>query len=149
MWDLGVPQCSATVLYEDNDTATAMANAQKPTSRTRHMDIKFKVLCEWVELDLVQLERVDTTLNMANHFTKQLGPILFQRHNDYILGHVPPPYSSEYQWMRGLVHQKTTVADDPVMDTSHCTIAAAAARLSVDWSLVTEFFQAPLYVQVD
>ena len=25
-WDLGIPQCSATVLYEDNDVATTMAN---------------------------------------------------------------------------------------------------------------------------
>lgn len=30
LWDLGIPQCSATVLYEDNDAATSMANAQKP-----------------------------------------------------------------------------------------------------------------------
>ncbi len=40
LWDLGVPQEAATVLYEDNDACTAMGNAQKPTSRTRHMDIK-------------------------------------------------------------------------------------------------------------
>jgi hypothetical protein len=39
MWDLGVvPQQAASILYKDNDGCTAMANAQKPTSRTRHMD---------------------------------------------------------------------------------------------------------------
>ena len=31
MWDLGVPQCSATIAYEDNDACTMMAQAQKPT----------------------------------------------------------------------------------------------------------------------
>ena len=51
--------------YEDNDAATAMANAQKPTTRTRHLDIKYNVLSEWVERDLVTLERVSTTQNMA------------------------------------------------------------------------------------
>ena len=46
LWDLGVPQDAATLLYEDNDACTDMANAQKPTTRTRHMDIKYNVLCE-------------------------------------------------------------------------------------------------------
>jgi hypothetical protein len=31
LWDLGIPQESATILYEDNDACTAMGNAQKPT----------------------------------------------------------------------------------------------------------------------
>jgi len=47
LWDLGVPQEAATLLYEDNDACTAMANAQKPTPRTRHMDIKYFSLSEW------------------------------------------------------------------------------------------------------
>jgi hypothetical protein len=55
LWELGIPQHAATVIYEDNDGATAMANAQKPTSRTRHMDIRFFALSEWVERDLVIL----------------------------------------------------------------------------------------------
>ncbi len=38
--DLGIPQEAATVLYEDNNGCTAMGNAQKSTSRTRHMNIK-------------------------------------------------------------------------------------------------------------
>ena len=39
LWDLGIPQQAATVLYEDNDACTAMANAQKTTTRTRHKNI--------------------------------------------------------------------------------------------------------------
>jgi hypothetical protein len=31
LWDLGVPQEAATLLYKDNDGCTAMGNAQKPT----------------------------------------------------------------------------------------------------------------------
>jgi hypothetical protein len=55
LWELGIPQHAATVVYEDNDGVTAMANAQKPSSRTRHMDIRFFALSEWVERDLVIL----------------------------------------------------------------------------------------------
>ena len=101
LWDLGIPQTAATLLYEDNDACTAMANAQKPTPRTRHMDIKYHVLCEWVERDLLKLIRIHTSLNMADHFTKALGPALFHRHVDYILGHVPPTYSPEGRRLLG------------------------------------------------
>ena len=41
MHDLGIPQDAASVIYEDNEGAIAMANAQKPTTRTRHMDIRY------------------------------------------------------------------------------------------------------------
>ena len=56
LWDLQVPQEATTVLFEDNGSCTAMGNAQKPTSRTRHIDIKYFTLCDWVERDLMLLE---------------------------------------------------------------------------------------------
>ena len=77
LWDLGIPQEAATLLYEDNDACTAMANAQKPTPRTRHIDIKYFSLCDWVERDLMLLERIDTKINMSDHFTKNLSKTLF------------------------------------------------------------------------
>ena len=93
LWDLGIPQSKATLLYEDNDACTAMANARKPTPRTRHIDIKWFTLCDWVERDLIKLVRVHTSLNIADQMTKSLGPTLFHRHNDYLMGHVPPDYA--------------------------------------------------------
>ena len=93
LWDLGIPQSKATLLYEDNDACTAMANARKPTPRTRYIDIKWFTLCDWVERDLIKLVRVHTSLNIADQMTKSLGPTLFHRHNDYLLGHVPPAYA--------------------------------------------------------
>ena len=93
LWDLHIPQEAATLLYEDNDGCTAMGNAQKPTTRTRHIDIKYFSLCDWVERDLMILERIDTSINMADHLTKALQPTLFHRHADYLLGHIPPTYS--------------------------------------------------------
>jgi hypothetical protein len=39
------------------------------------------------------LERIDTTINMSDHFTKGLSRALFHRHADYLLGHIPPVYS--------------------------------------------------------
>jgi hypothetical protein len=96
LWDIGIPQAAASILYEDNNACIAMAMAQKPTPRTRHMDIKYHALCELVERDLLKLECIDTTVNLADHFTKQLGRTLFHRHVDYIFGKVPPSYSAAY-----------------------------------------------------
>jgi hypothetical protein len=39
LWELNVPQEAATITYEDNNACATMANAQKPSPRTQHMDI--------------------------------------------------------------------------------------------------------------
>jgi hypothetical protein len=90
LWDLNVPQEAATITYEDNDACTAMANAQKPSPRTVHMDIKYFALCNWVEQVLLILDWIDTKINLADPFTKALECIAFHRHVNFILGHVPP-----------------------------------------------------------
>ena len=41
LWDLNIPQHTASLLYDDNNGHIAMANEGKPTPRTRHIDIKF------------------------------------------------------------------------------------------------------------
>lgn len=152
MWDLGVPQSAATIAYEDNDACTAMANAQKPTARTRHIDTRYHALCEWVERDLIKLERVDTSRNMADHFTKQLTPTLFNRHVDYIMGHVPPQYSPCYNYLKDLLQSTkkkikptfpppiTITPQTSAHDITDLPTAAAAAKvfinLSTSWSRI-------------
>lgn len=67
--DLNIPQEAATLLYEDNNGCTTMGNTQKPTPWTHHIDIKYFSLCEWVERDLILLDRIDTSINMSDHLT--------------------------------------------------------------------------------
>ena len=69
-----------------------MANAQQPTKRTRHMDIKTFALQDWVERDLIRLKRINTSDNYADVMTKATGRTLFYRHMNYILGKIPPSY---------------------------------------------------------
>jgi len=129
LWDLGIPQEAATVLYEDNDACTAMGNAQKPTPRTRHMDIKYFSICEWVDRDLMHLERIDTSINMADHFTKALTRALFHRHADFLLGHVPPSYSPVYQSIVGTYQNDYTALEHLVPESYTTPTCAAAARV--------------------
>ena len=129
LWDLGIPQEAATVLYEDNDACTVMGNAQKTTPRTRHMDIKYFSICEWVDHDLMHLERIDTTINMADHFTKALTRALFHRHADFLLGHVPPMYSPVYQSIIGTYTNEYKAFEHMVPESFTTPTCAAAARV--------------------
>ena len=70
---INISQDEATTLYIDNNGALLMANAQQPTRRTRHMDIKHFALLDWVERDLVVMKRINTTDNYADSMTKSLG----------------------------------------------------------------------------
>jgi hypothetical protein len=130
LWDLGVPQLAASIIYKDNDACIAMANAQKPTTRTRQMDIKYHVLCEWVERDLLVLSRVDTSVNMSDHFTKQLGPTLFHRHVDYIMGRIPPHYT---QWFCKLFRSTSRAVPARTVPASAQPIAVVRAQLYAHW----------------
>jgi hypothetical protein len=92
MEDIGIPQTDATVLYEDNNGALLMANAQQPTRRTRHMEIKHFALLDWVEWDLLILHHIPTQNNVADAMTKPLERNLFYRHFDTYMGHRIPDY---------------------------------------------------------
>jgi hypothetical protein len=131
LWDLNIPQEAATIVYEDNDGCTAMGSAQKPTTSTRHIDIKYFALCNWIARNLIHLEPINTSINIANHLTKPLSQILFHWHADFLLGHVPPKYSPVYQ------HTITTYRDciedniDRFLPDSFTTpMTARAARIS-------------------
>ncbi len=93
--DLGVPQQTATVLYEDNNGALMMANAQQPTRRTRHMDIKYFSLLDWVERDMTILQGISTHDNAADAMTKFLPQQLFYRHMDTYMGKRIPKHITD------------------------------------------------------
>ena len=123
-----IPQEAATLLYEDNDGCTAVGNTQKPTTRTRHIDIKYFSLCNWVERDLMLLERIDTSIYMADHLTKALSPTLFHRHANFLLGHIPPTYLPVYLSLVGLLPNHTPNVDKFIPNSFTTPITARAAR---------------------
>ena len=88
----------------------------QPTTRTCHTDIRYFPICDWVEQDLMLLERVDLSQKMADHFTKCLDRVAFYCHTDYIMGHVAPSYSPLYK--------PGYVTNAP---------AAAAAKLTIEY----------------
>ena len=92
--EIGLEQDNATILYEDNQGALLMANAQRPTKRTRHMDVKHFAIQQWVAQDLLTMKRISTNDNYADVLTKATGRILFYRHIDHIMGYIKPQYAA-------------------------------------------------------
>ena len=88
--DLNVSQDKATVLFEDNRGALLMAQQRQPTKRTRHMDVKYFAVSDWVEKDLITVTAIPTAENVADAFTKQTPRNLFYRHYDKLIGRVIP-----------------------------------------------------------
>ena len=95
--EIQIPQSDATILSIDNKGALLMANAQKPTRRTRHVEMKHFALLDWVERDLLNLVSVSSSDNIADALTKSLGRILHYRHFDKITGRIKPTYAMSTQ----------------------------------------------------
>jgi hypothetical protein len=51
--EINMPQDAATILFIDNNGALMMGNAQQPTRRTRHLDLKKFAILDWIQRDLV------------------------------------------------------------------------------------------------
>ena len=87
---------------------------------------KYFSLCEWVERDLILLDRIDTFINMSDHLTKPVQPLLFHQHADFLLGHVQPPsYSPVYSNIVGK-YTNHTVDVNKFTPTSFTTALTAA-----------------------
>jgi len=90
--DIGLEQEEATVLFEDNNGALLMANAQQPTKRTRHINIKHFAILDWVEMDMLLLHDISMHDNTADAMTKPLMKQLFYHHYDTYMGLRIPKY---------------------------------------------------------
>jgi hypothetical protein len=118
-----------------------MGNAQKLTSCICHIDTKNFLICEWVERDLVLLDRIDTLINMSNHLTKALQPPLFHRHSDFLLGHIPLMYSPVYQTTVGHITNHTVDLDLFVPQSFTTPLTAAAARVNAP--IASDYLHSP------
>ena len=119
-----------------------MGNAQKPTKRTRNMDVQYFALDEWIERDLLHLARVDTKSNVVDNFTKALTRILFHRHADVTLGHIPPSYSPLARTRVGSNSQSPPTLYE-VDNLPSCAAAAKVVAPTDPWGFVqtmTPFF---------
>jgi hypothetical protein len=91
--DMGFVQEHPTEIQADNRGAMQMANAQQPTRRTRHIDMKQFVILQWSEEDLISFTDCPSALLVADSLTKQTGRTKYYEHMDIIMGRRRPKYS--------------------------------------------------------
>ena len=72
-----------------------MANSEKPTSRTRHIDIQHFSLQEWIKNGDLKLTHIPGTDNPLDALTKALGWVLHRRHCLQMMGLLGPPHTYE------------------------------------------------------
>jgi hypothetical protein len=125
--DINIEQQEATVLFEDNHGALMMANAQQPTRRMCHMDIKHFALLDWVEMDLLTLEAIHTSDNAADAMTKPLTKQTFTRHFDTYMGKMIPEYG-----------KRSNKQDVQKVHTSHYHFNPSNACVREDYTVRTK-----------
>ena len=94
--DLGFVQDNPTCLLINNTGAVFMVNAQAPTKRTRHVDIRYFGLLNWSHhAGQIEAKAISTDANISDSLaslTKATGEIKFHQHADIFMGKVPPTY---------------------------------------------------------
>jgi len=83
--ELGFPQLSPTVIYNDNQAAIAMSKQSFSSSSTRHMKIKFHYIRQLVKDGSVKVNFLPTTSMVADMMTKALDRVLFERFRKMLL----------------------------------------------------------------
>jgi hypothetical protein len=84
--DLGFPQTSPTLLYEDNLSTIHLVNNGNDKGKTKHMDVRYHYVKELVDTGKIILQHLSTTKMISDILTKPLvsGPFLLLR--DKLLG---------------------------------------------------------------
>ena len=70
-----------------------MANAQQPTKRTRHVEMKYFACLQWVEDELITYDATSSSANYADSLSKPTGATKFHEHMDVLSGRRRPSYS--------------------------------------------------------
>ena len=92
--DLNITQQHPTVVYEDNRGCLEMTKALKPTKRTRHVETRCFAVLDWVQTDIIDVRKINTSDNSSDVLTKPTGRTIFYRHHDTIMGRRIPTYRS-------------------------------------------------------
>ena len=85
--DMGYLQKKPTNIWEDNDATIKIVNTNRPTPRSRHINVRYFGLQEWRQLGEIALSHLPGIINPADALTKALGWVLHHRHVRFMMGH--------------------------------------------------------------
>ena len=86
MWSLNMSVELPVVVRVDNVGAIYLANNLNTSQRTKHIDVRYNYVREFVEDDFIKIYFVRTDENDADIFTKNTTTDIFQRHSAKLVG---------------------------------------------------------------
>jgi hypothetical protein len=119
--ELGLEQLHPTDIQVDNRGARQLTNAQQPTRRTRHIDMKDFCILQWTEEEQINYKDVATALNVSDSLSKPTGRIKFHEHMDIMMGRRKPIY----------VHSTTTAQTTPSLRDTYPEIFSTCSNLNL------------------
>ena len=84
--ELSLPQPGASTVKVDNQALQLNANSEKYSSRSKHFSLRTETIREYTRLGRIRLDKVHTSENLADLFTKALDEATFIRLRDQIMG---------------------------------------------------------------
>ena len=95
MNDLGYPQSSPTIMYEDNKSCIDFVKMNMNSQRSRHIDMRMYWLRDWVKEGSIELWHVLTQYQLADILTKYQPVHMFKRMaNEIMTTRCIPPHEA-------------------------------------------------------
>ena len=79
------PQAQPLLLFQDNKGVISLLKGAGSNKRSRHFQIEFDALREYVKRGEIKIEYVETENMIADMFTKNLCKHIFEKHRDKIM----------------------------------------------------------------
>jgi hypothetical protein len=95
--ELCLEQLHPTGIQVDNRGARQLTNAQQPTRRTRHIDMRDFCILQWTEEEQIHFTDVSSAHNVSDSLSKPTGRIKFYEHMDILMGRRKPAYAHSLQ----------------------------------------------------
>ena len=67
-----------TMVYEDNQSTISWCKEPQLTKRTKHIFKKFQFVKDLIDRDVITIQYISTTDQLADILTKDLGPLKFK-----------------------------------------------------------------------
>mmetsp|Transcript_5974 Transcript_5974/g.9126 ORF Transcript_5974/g.9126 Transcript_5974/m.9126 type:complete len:347 (-) Transcript_5974:1446-2486(-) len=118
--ELGLIQLQPTPVGADNEGSIKTTMAQKPTRRTRHIELKEMVILQWVEEEHIEFHYIQSRNNVSDTLGNPNPATIFYEHNDIIMGRRKPQYcihtvnhqNGQYKYAIIPLHRNTTIIQD-------------------------------------
>jgi len=104
--EFGFNKPGPITLYSDNKACIAIAHNPVQHKYTKHIDVRLHFVRELIQRSVLDVQYIQTGLNIADIFTKGLASKLFIRHRDALYGLVAvgPVSLEQHQIMDNLKH---------------------------------------------